>query len=36
MTVIVVSHETGFALRAADRVTFIDGASLLRPEVPNR
>ncbi|MBR3544655.1 MAG: amino acid ABC transporter ATP-binding protein, partial [Oscillospiraceae bacterium] len=35
MTMVVVTHEMGFAREVADRVIFMDGGSILEENTPN-
>jgi glutamate transport system ATP-binding protein len=35
MTMVVVTHEMGFARRAADRVVFMDGGRIVETGEPN-
>ena len=34
MTMLVVTHEMGFARRAADRVIFMDGGEIIEENAP--
>ena len=34
MTMLVVTHEMGFARRAADRVIFMDGGEIIEKNAP--
>jgi glutamate transport system ATP-binding protein len=36
MTMVVVTHEMGFARRAANRVVFMDGGSIVEQAPPER
>jgi glutamate transport system ATP-binding protein len=36
MTMVVVTHEMGFARRAADRVVFMDGGEIVEEDTPSQ
>ena len=36
MTMVIVTHEMGFAKKVADRVLFVDGGLILEDDTPER